>query len=238
MFLCVLHVAPLQAAEVDARSGWWRREDATLAAVLLTTAGLSLVADRNIRDELQRSRHGSLDTISEGFNSLGSPQATLAMGGLLYAWGRFGENAYRAETGKLALQSVLAAQVATVALKYGSGRLRPGPGAEADDFRPFEFEDGHDSLPSGHTAGAFALASVLSQRTADRRYAYLYYGLASLVGMSRVYQDDHWTSDVLLGALIGELSGRLALRAANKGDSSLVLRPVSGGVGLELAWLW
>lgn len=56
--------------------------------------------------------------------------------------------------------------------------------------------------------------------------------------MSRVYQDDHWTSDVLLGALIGELSGRLALRAANKGDSSLVLRPVSGGVGLELAWLW
>lgn len=236
-FLCILH-GSLQAAEVEPEQGWWRHEDTTLTAVLLTTAGLSLLADRAIRDELQRSRHGSLDTISEGFNSLGSPQATLAMGGLLYVWGRFGENAYRAETGKLALQAVLAAQVATVALKYGSGRLRPGPGAEADDFRPFEFEDGHDSLPSGHAAGAFALASILSQRTADRRYAYLYYGLASLVGMSRVYQDDHWTSDVLLGALIGELSGRLTLRAAEKRDSSLVLRPLSRGAGLELAWLW
>jgi undecaprenyl-diphosphatase len=57
------------------------------------------------------------------------------------------------------------------------------------------------SLPSGHTASAFALATaaghVLPQAAAPLR------AFATLVGYSRVHTGVHYPGDVLLGALLG-----------------------------------
>lgn len=230
--------APLRAADPTADASWWSRDETALAVSLLTTTGLAFLADASVRDEVQRSRRTSLDSFSETVNSLGSPPATLAVGGMLYAWGRLGDDAYRTETGTLAIQAVVAAEVATLALKYSIGRLRPGPQASADAFRPLGFDDGYDSLPSGHAAGAFALASILSSRSKAHWSPYLWYGLATLVGVSRVYQDDHWVSDVLVGALIGELSGRLVLRQATTSGPVVTLRPLTQGACAEIGFIW
>jgi hypothetical protein len=71
---------------------------------------------------------------------------------------------------------------------------------------------GYNSFPSGHTAQAFAAATLLAEEY-GRRYKwvpYVAYGLASSVGMLRVMNNRHFVSDVLVGAGIGILSTKIA----------------------------
>jgi membrane-associated phospholipid phosphatase len=70
----------------------------------------------------------------------------------------------------------------------------------------------YNSFPSGHTAQAFAAATLLSEEYKDRFHwmPYAAYGLASGVGALRMANNRHYISDVLLGAGIGILSMKVA----------------------------
>ena len=63
------------------------------------------------------------------------------------------------------------------------------------------------SLPSGHTASAFALFSVLVLMNPRSKWNVLWLILAVAVGYSRIYLGNHFLIDVLCGAVIGVLSG-------------------------------
>lgn len=68
------------------------------------------------------------------------------------------------------------------------------------------------SFPSGHTAEAFAGATMVSMEY-GKRYKwvpYAAYGTASLVGIMRVCNNKHYLSDVLFGAGMGILSTKIA----------------------------
>ena len=68
--------------------------------------------------------------------------------------------------------------------------------------------DGTDAFPSRHTALAFAGAEFLRQEFKDQSawYGVAGYTFAAATGFLRIYNDRHWTSDVLAGAGIGILS--------------------------------
>lgn len=65
------------------------------------------------------------------------------------------------------------------------------------------------SFPSGHASAAFFAATVLTTLDGKKR-APLWFGLASVVGTSRVYVRIHHASDVIGGAIIGVGLGLLA----------------------------
>jgi undecaprenyl-diphosphatase len=67
------------------------------------------------------------------------------------------------------------------------------------------------SFPSGHATSAFCAAGLLSE---DDRLWPLYYGLAVVVASSRIHVRIHHASDVLAGAVIGALLGRIGRRVA------------------------
>ncbi len=69
----------------------------------------------------------------------------------------------------------------------------------------------HNSFPSGHTATAFLGAELF-----DLEYGHLYprlsllnYGVAAVTGISRVLNNRHWASDVMVGAGVGIFSAHL-----------------------------
>lgn len=113
-------------------------------------------------------------------------------------------------TGKFALTAITTEGYATAAvqaLKYSAGRERPFLAGDGDG----SFREGGASFPSGHTIGAFSLASLLAQHdpqaTWANRFGYL---LAGSIGVARVTGKEHFPSDVLVGGTLGVLLGRCA----------------------------
>lgn len=65
------------------------------------------------------------------------------------------------------------------------------------------------SFPSGHTAGAFLMATIFgSVYPSFMLPAFL---IASIIGFSRIYNGVHYTSDVIAGLFLGITCAELAL---------------------------
>lgn len=172
-------------------SPWWGRSfDAEsrfiLASGLVTSLTASL-ADHTVRDHWMNHQKMSEDT-AENFDFLGSGIPSLGLALLQYGSGD------REEAGSLVRSLVATALWANV-LKFVMNRKRPGTSTH------------YHSLPSGHTATAFATATSLTHSYGWGAGAPAYL-LATGVGLSRLADDVHWFSDVVSGAFIGIWLGR------------------------------
>ena len=125
------------------------------------------------------------------------------------------------ETSYLAVESFLTSGLWGIVIKSLTGRERPssknldsdGPGGRWSG--PLAYFGRHkgksissfDAFPSGHTATAFSIATVFAnQYNKNLIVPFISYGLASLVGISRIIEDTHWASDVFVGAVLGYLT--------------------------------
>lgn len=105
----------------------------------------------------------------------------------------------------------LGVESALVNLGVKSVFRRRRPAFEGD--RPFHLRRPlTSSFPSGHATSGFMAASLLSD--GDKKFAPLYYGLAGVIAISRVYVKIHHASDVVAGALLGAGLGNVARRVA------------------------
>lgn len=104
---------------------------------------------------------------------------------------------------KLAVTSWTGCFITTFLLKGTVNRQRPTTSKQA-------VSRWNSSFPSGHTANYFSLATVYSAKYP--KYTIPLYGLGVLVGLARIYQGEHYPSDVLGGAVIGIGIGYLTLK--------------------------
>jgi membrane-associated phospholipid phosphatase len=143
------------------------------------------------------------------------------IGASLYGVGLLTDNHEMADLGLHGSEAVLVGLALTGGIKILAGRARPYLGH--DDPHNFGLLRGwgdHDytSFPSGHTLIAFAAAAAVTEET--RRFwpdavwvvGTAMYGGAALVGWSRMFDDMHWMSDVVVGGAIGVFSGRKIVR--------------------------
>jgi membrane-associated phospholipid phosphatase len=110
-------------------------------------------------------------------------------------------------TGRLMGEALLLAGLPAITLQYGLGRSRPYAGKGAWDYNFFEWSNEFQSLPSGHATVAFAISTVLAKRI-DRTWAGIpLYAMAGLTAFSLGWTNEHWPSDLLIGAALGYLAG-------------------------------
>jgi membrane-associated phospholipid phosphatase len=195
--------------------------------------------DRALAHVLQdsaRQENIFLQRTAAAFRFLGFPGSVI-IGASVYATGLVLDNRDVASFGLHGTEAIVVSSAFVYAGKTVLGRARP-----YDDIdNPFNFKlgrgfgnDRYQSFPSGHTAAAFAVAAALTEESKEiwpKAHPYmvpiLYTG-ATFVGVSRMYNNKHWASDVVAGAAVGILTGSALIRYLYSEDTWLDERLLPG----------
>jgi membrane-associated phospholipid phosphatase len=240
---------------------FFTRQDAALAGAFAVGTVALAQADRSLARTLRDPDLQESDVVrgsAEFFRWMGDPAPQL-IGASLYVVGRLARVRPVAALGLHGLEGLILADAITYTIKVAAGRSRPYVHADtlASDFGFMRGLDGNSyrSFPSGHTTGAFAAAAVATAEVAHWTDAKAWwpgwpwlvggtlFGGAALVGVSRVYHDQHWASDVVAGAAVGTFAGLKVVKYAYRNPRNrldrwllpLSVAPAAGG-GVAIAW--
>ena len=210
-------------------SPWrWNNSDWATASLVAGVTGVFFMLDDEIKSELQDSRSSTTDDLSDFFEPFGNGTYSFPALVGFYLYGRFGENEKMERTALLAAESFLVTGLFTTVLKVSTGRHRPSKDNNSSTY------DGpntsNKSFPSGHTSTAFAIATVVANEYEEvPLVAPISYGIATLTGLSRINDNQHWASDVFFGAALGYFTSKTILRLhSNKKGRHFTIYPRAG----------
>jgi membrane-associated phospholipid phosphatase len=213
---------------------WKGKQWLTFTGVVGATA-LVYVYDDEIYNFFQDNRTSTKDNISKNFiEPWGSGLYSVPLLAGIYLTGS--KNSRHKNIALTGIKAYVLSGGATFILKHAFHRHRPSdnepPNPNLWDG-PYPFTSDYTSFPSGHTATAFAIASVLAHGYKDKLWIVLSsYSVATLVGFSRIYQGEHWASDVLVGAALGTFIGTTLSRVNFKKRVDIYPTSHFGGYGL------
>ena len=181
-------------------------------------------ADRYFARKLQTPHNQEnrfLQNAATDFRYMGTP-GSLYIGLGMYAVGRVARIDRMADLGLHGTEALLVASGTVYVLKGLMGRARPELDIEDErNFalaRGFKKGDDYRSFPSGHSAMGFAAAAAVTSETSKWWpqstwfIAPVMYGGATMIAASRMYNNKHWASDVVMGAAIGTFAGTKVVR--------------------------
>jgi membrane-associated phospholipid phosphatase len=217
----LLAPAPLvaQRAPSDSTRPLFTRRDAWVAASFAAATAAALPLDQMVARNLQlpqNQQEPGLVRASTVFRNLADPGTVYIATGM-YLAGRVFGNSTLTDMGLHTSEALVFASAAGFLVKGAVGRPLPRQAhADADSYhfgRGIRVDGNWQAFPSGHTLAAFSVASAITAEAADRWPAHvrlvgvLTYGAATAAGISRLYNNAHWVSDVIFGAGIGLFSG-------------------------------
>lgn len=162
--------------------------------------------DHQIRDLFKTSiKSAEWETTVQTLNKFGDGGVQAVIAIILMLAGYLKKKDRLLRTGKFSLLAIIFAGIIVQIIKHIIGRPRPTMVDKGISAIGPSLSTGLDSFPSGHTASSFAFAAVLSAAYPKGRY--LFYSIATIAGISRIYLDSHFTSDVFGGAVLGIAAG-------------------------------
>jgi membrane-associated phospholipid phosphatase len=216
------------------------RDAALMGGFSIATAAISpldvSIANRLRDSTVQENRF--LGKVAAIVRDVATPYSVV-IGVSMYAYGRLAHDHKAADLGLHGTEALFIGAVSGSILKGLFGRERPYVSRNPHNYRFGRGFGGgaekYRSFPSGHTIAAFSAAAAVTSET--RRWwkgsewyiGPLMYGGASLSGMSRIYHNRHWASDVIMGAAIGTLAGNKVVRYHHTHPENLLDRWLLSG---------
>jgi membrane-associated phospholipid phosphatase len=198
--------------------------DAILAGGILVATRLVHPLDDYFARRLQDSStqaNAKLQTLALFVRTTATP-GSFIIGGSMYAAGRLTNNRKLASLGLHGTEALLVGEAVASVIKGVAGRQRPYVTPRDPNsyqlLRGVKGGNDYRSFPSGHAVAAFAAAAAVTAETSRNDptstwyVAPVMYGGAALVGVSRMYNNQHWATDVLIGAGIGTFAGLKVVR--------------------------
>ena len=200
----------------------WRFVSLDTAVVLAVGGGAALVVHAWDDAMVQQIQTNTL------LNSSFAPGSTygvfpvmLAGSIATYVVGRTLDNRHLAVVGGDLIRGQIVSQLWVQGLKYTFQRERPD---QTDSL----------SLPSGHAAGAFSAATVLSRHYGWKAAIPAYIG-ATYVAAARVHDNRHFLSDVTFGAAMGIAGARTVMLKAGRYGLQVAPSFAPDRIGFSLA---
>ena len=190
------------------------RIDATDALILGGVAagiGGLMAVDGDIRKSFQNNQGKTKTDIAHGLETAGTSYVLLAgqlgllASGYWFRENESGDKLYR--TALISLEAQMFTEATTGFVKIAAGRSRPNRGRGSHSYTPFQDFSFDRSFVSGHAARAFTVAAVFADAY-PQPVPFIAYSAASLIGLSRIYLDEHYSSDVFAGAALGFVIGK------------------------------
>jgi hypothetical protein len=221
---------------------WHGKDWAIFGSVLGGTVALSFL-DEEVNDFFLRNHGKTADKLSDIGVEYGEPATAVILTGSLYAVGLIAGSDWLRESCVILSASLLPDGIIQTVTKRASGRARPRLGHGHHEFDPFRNEESHYSFFSGHTMVAMTTSHVFAKRLDNVPAKAVLYGLGGIAGLSRMYNEDHWLTDVVLGnvlaiASVNSVSKWLEAKKKNNAMGGLhwQLMPARRGVNLSVAW--
>jgi len=164
-----------------------------------------------------RSHYDLVNTIYAPAKYYGDTPAQIALSLGTYAYGRVFDQPKVSHLGMDLLRAQAITELLVEPIKFATQRTRP---------------DGsnNQSFPSGHAAITFAGATVLERHLGWKKAA-LAYVIAAYVASSRMHDNRHYLSDVVFGAAVGTIAGRVVTEHGRE-TWTLVPAAVPGGAAI------
>ncbi|MGD8781569.1 MAG: phosphatase PAP2 family protein [Ignavibacteria bacterium] len=187
----------------------WNTKDWTTLGLFSLSTYLIMNYDDDIKYYIQTKRNNSDNFLMKFGTYYGEPFVPLIAALGFYTHGVSADNKANRIVAFEITEAFLYTAILTTFTKYAFGRERPFLAKSGFEFHPFSFRNNdYMSFFSGHTSSAFSLSTILAENTTNNTLKVIAYVPAFITGFSRIYHNNHWTSDVFMGAIAGYFVGK------------------------------
>lgn len=172
----------------------------------------SSAMDPELREWALHTHSRSLDHFARVVNPLGTAHVLVPAMAVFYVGSVLSGSTSIQHASLETAAAYAASDAAEAILKPLIGRQRPYVSGNSHRFRPFTNSGDWHSLPSAHVAHIASIAEAISIETSSRPLSAACDALVLLLGWDRIYEDEHWTSDVAATAALSAMISGATVR--------------------------
>ena len=237
--LVLAQVGGAQRLPDDTAKTFFVKRDLAWSAAALAGTGVVSVFDKRIANWTQTSSVQGSSSRHRVVNDLTKINETTLTGAAIvsYGIGRLTRSSTMADVSLHTAESTILTSVISQIIRGPLGRERPS--VSPDNQYKFQFGKGftnfnNRSFPSLHSATGFAAATAVSAEIHERNpnaswwVTPVAYTVAMVPGLTRMYLNQHWASDVVSGAFVGALIGNRVVHYAHTHNRTKLDRVLLG----------
>jgi hypothetical protein len=212
----VVGCAALTSSTLPAQEDSVSRPARTGISALTWVIPLGVVAsagfDEEAREGALHSHSRSLDRLAKVVNPLGTAQRLVPAIAVTFLGAKVSGQEELAMGTVNTAAGYIASDMVESLLKPIVGRERPHVEGNSRRFRPFTRDGDWHSFPSAHVAHITSIVEAISSQTHSTAVSAAGSVVVSLMGWDRIYEDQHWASDVAATVFVSSLVSGATVR--------------------------